>query len=186
MEEARQRLCTFRLDRDWAKGVVVALDRGLPPQEQASPLTVPILRLLGAAMSTVVDFDTVLGLLCALFTLAWVDSFVSLGPEDIQDVGGNKVRVLLSKLMGERRRQRLDPVFERLPTCDGEFCPIWTPLDVVSLCPVRAFRLLRSRALKAGAPRAAQCDTDQALIRRLSHPCHRTGVPQRHHGRDRN
>ena len=44
----------------------------------------------------------------------------------------------LSRLKGERRRQFLDPVFECLPTCAGEFRPIWTPLGVVPLCPVGA------------------------------------------------
>ena len=185
VEEARQRSGDFRLDRDWAKGVVAALERGLPPQEQASPLTVPILRLLGAAVSTDVDFTTVLGLLCAMFTLARVDSFLTLCLDEARDVEGDRVRVRPSRLKGERRREVLDPVFERLPACAGEFRPIWTPLGVVPLCPVRAFRLLRLRARRANAPRVAQCDTDQTLIRRLSHLCRRAGVPQRDPGRDR-
>ena len=186
VEEGRQRACDFRIDRDWAKGVVTALERGLPPQEQASPLTVPVLRRLGAAVSTEVDFDTVLGLLCALFTVARVDSFLTLGPEDVQDEGRDRVRVLLSRLKGERRRECLDPVFERLLDVEGDFRPVWTPLGVIPLCPVRAFRLLRGRAVRAGARRLAQCASDQVLIRRLSHLCRRAGVPQKEPGRDRN
>ena len=184
--EARQRSCSFRLDRDWAKGIDVALEQGLPPQEQASPLTVPIPKLLGAPVSTDVDFVTVLGFLCAMFTVARVDSFLTVRPDDIQDLGGDKVKVLLSRRKGERRRQVLDPVFERLPACAGEFRPVPTPLGVVPLCPVGAFCLLRLRALNAGALGVAQCDTDQTLIRRLSHLCWRAGVPQRDPGRDKN
>ena len=186
VEEARHQPAGFHLDRDWAKGLVTALERGLPPQEQAEPLLIPVLRSLGAAVSTEVDFTTVLGLVCALFTLARVESFLTLCPEDVQDVGRDRVRVRLSRLKGERRRGVVDPVFERLAACAGEFRPIWTPLGVVPLCPVQAFRLLRLRARNVGAPTVAQCDTDQTLIRRLSHLCRRAGVQQRDPGRDRN
>ena len=127
------------------------------------------------------DFDTVLGLVCALFTLARVDCFLTLGPDDIRDMGGGRVQVLLSGLKGERRRQVLDPVFERLPPCAGEFRPLWTPLGVVPLCPVAAFCLLRSRAVGAGAMRAAA----QVCCRRPDHLCERAGVPQRDPGRNR-
>ena len=88
MDESRERRCDFRLDCDWAKRVIVGLERGLAPQEQATPLTVPILRRLGAVVSTVVDFNTVSGLVCAQFTLARMGTFLTLGPDDIQDVGG--------------------------------------------------------------------------------------------------
>ena len=87
VEESRQRRCDFRLDRDWAKRVTVGLERGLPPQEQASPLTVPLLRRMGAVVSTEVDFDTVLALVCALFTLARVGTFLSLKPGDLGTSG---------------------------------------------------------------------------------------------------
>ena len=100
VDEARGRRCDFRLDRDWAKGVIIGLERGLAPQEQASPLSVAVLRLLGAKASTTVDFDTVLGLGCALFTLALVDSFLTLGTDDIKDVSRDKVSVVLCKLKG--------------------------------------------------------------------------------------
>ena len=80
----------------------------------------------------------------------------------------------------------LDPVFERLPACSGDFRPIWTHLRVIPLCPVDAFRLWRSRAVGAGPSRAAQCGADQALIRRLSHLCTVAGIPQRDPGRNRN
>ena len=96
------------------------------------------------------------------------------------------MRVLPSGLKGERRCQFLDPLFERLPTCAWEFRPIWTPLGIVPLCPVSAFRPLRDRAVRAGVLWVAQCDTGQALIRRLSHLCERAGVPQRDPDRNRN
>ena len=84
VDESRERRYDFRLDRDWAKGVIVGLERGLAPQEQAAPLTVPILRRLGAEVSTAVDFNTMLSLVCALFTLARAGTFLTLG----LDVGG--------------------------------------------------------------------------------------------------
>ena len=115
VDESRQRRCDFRLDRDWAKCVIAGVERDLAAQEQAEPLTVPILRRLGAVVATNVYFNTVLGLVCALFTPALVGTFPNLGPDDIQDDRGGKVRVLLSKLKGERRQPVLDPVFERLP-----------------------------------------------------------------------
>ena len=90
-------------------------------------------------MATTTDFDTVLGLVCAIFTLARVDCFLTLLPYDIRDVGRDKVLVVLSGLKGERRRQVLDPVFDRLPQCSGEFAPLWSPQGVVPLCPVTAF-----------------------------------------------
>ena len=185
VDEARERRCSFCLDRDWAKGVIVGLERGLAQQEQASSLTVPVLRLLGAKASTSVDFNTVMGLVCALFTVTRVDFFLTLGTDDIQDVGGDKVRVMLSKLKGERKRQFLDPVCERLPSCAGEFRPILTPAGVIPLCPVGAFCLLRDRAVKAWVSRVAKCNTCQTLIRCLLHLCNRAGFPQHDPGRTR-
>ena len=136
-------------------------------------------------MSTEVDFDTVLALVCALFTLARVGTFLSLKPGDVRDVAGGKVRVLLSQLKGERRRQILDPVFERLAQGSGEFRPIWTHRGVVPLCPVEAFRLLRARASRSGAGNVAQCNSDKQLIRRLSSLCTRARIPQHDPGRNR-
>ena len=93
--------------------------------------------------------------------------------------------VVLGGLKGERRRQVLNPVFDRLPQCTGEFAPLWTPQGVVPLCPVAAFRLLRGRAIGAGAGRAAQCGSADAFCRRLDHLCQTAGVPQRDPGRNR-
>ena len=107
-------------------------------------------------MSTDVHFNTVLSLVCALFTLARVGTFLNLGPDDIQDVKWGKVRVLLSQLKGERRRRVLDTVFERLPASLGELRPIWTHLGAIPLCPVEAFRLLRSRAVEGCRGRLGQ------------------------------
>ena len=137
---ARERGYAFTPDRDWAKGVVVGLERGLAPQEQASPLTIPVIRLLAAKVATTTDFDTVLGLVCAIFTLARVDCFLTLGPDDIRDMGGNKVQVLLSGLKGERRRQVPDPVFECLPQCSGELSPLCCPIVPCGLYPPHSLR----------------------------------------------
>ena len=136
-------------------------------------------------MSTEVDFDTVLALVCALFTLARIGTFLSLKPGDVRDVAGGKVRVLLSQLKGERRRQILDPVFERLARGSGEFRPVWTHRGVVPLCPVEAFRLLRARASRSGAGNVAQCNSGKQLIRRLSSLCTRARIPQHDPGRNR-
>ena len=185
VDESCERRCDFRLDRAWAKGVVVGLEPDLRPREQAAPVTAPIWRRLGAAAHTPVDFITVLGLAGALFTLARADSFLTLGPEDIRDLGPDRVRVVLSRLKGERRQQVLGPVFKRLPTATGEFHPIWTPQGVIPLCPVEAFCLLRARAVREGAACVAQCGLDQMLIRRLSHLCACAQVPQQNPGRNR-
>ena len=53
------------------------------------------------------------------------------------------------------------------------------------MCPVAAFRLLRARAIGAGAGRAAQCGSADAFRRRLDHLCETAGVPQRDPGRNR-
>ena len=87
------------------------------------------------------------------------------------------MRVVLSKLKGERRQRVLDPVFERLPACSDEFRPIWTPLGAVPFCPADAFRLVRSRVVGVGASKVAQCGAEQTLIRRLSHLCKVAGIP---------
>ena len=81
------------------------------------------------------------------------------------------MRVVLNGLKVERTRQCLDPVVERLPPRLGEFCPIWTPVGVVPLCPVEAFRFLRQHALRDWAPRVTQCKDNEALTRHLSHLC---------------
>ena len=185
VDASRERGFTFTPDRAWAKDVSNGLERGLAPQEQASPLTIPIIRRLAAKVTTTTDFDTVLGLVCAIFTLARIDCFLTLSPDDIRDVDGGKIQVVLSGLKGERRLQVLDPVFDRLPQCAGEFAPLWTPQGVVPLCPVAAFRLLRARAVGTGAGRAAQCGSADAFRRRLDHLCERAGVPQRDPGRNR-
>ena len=50
---------------------------------------------------------------------------------------------------------------------------------------VEAFRLLRSRAVGAGASGAAQCGTDQTLIRHLSCLCRKAKIRQHDPGRNR-
>ena len=82
---------------------------------------------MGAVVSTEVDFDTVLALVCALFTLARIGTFLGLKPGDVRDVAGGKVGVRLSQLKDEWRRQILDPVFERLARGSGEFRPVDSP-----------------------------------------------------------
>ena len=53
------------------------------------------------------------------------------------------------------------------------------------MCPVAAFRLLRARAIGAGAGRVAQCGSADVFRRRLDHHCERAGVPQQDPGRNR-
>ena len=53
------------------------------------------------------------------------------------------------------------------------------------MCPVAAFRVLRARAIGAGAGEAAQCGSADTFRRRLDHLCGRAGVPQRDPGRHR-
>ena len=135
------------------KEIIDALERGLPEQEQCEPVTVPLLRRLGEEVTTQTDFLTVLVLLCAMFSVARIDCFLSVAAEHIVDVSDTRTRLVLSGLKGEKRTQHVDPVFERLAVqTKGPLRDIETPLGVLPMCPVRALRLLRERLSEALVP----------------------------------
>ena len=173
------------LPKTFVTDTLNALERGLPPQEQCEPLTIPVLRKLGSAVVTVVDFITVLALVGALFAVARADCFLSLGPDDISDVGPDRVRVSLTKLKGETRQAPLEPVFERFTEQTGDLAPIHTALGVIQLDPVSVFRTLRERARAASAPSVAQCRDYTRFMRCLKDLLSRAGVPPREDGRKR-
>ena len=114
MESTRARGYDLTLPKSWTDGVVKGLERDLPPQEQAAPMTIPLLRRLAAAASSEIDFTLILTLLGAIFCAARSDYFRRLRPEDIQDVSADRVQVVLRHLKGEVRLEVLDPVFNRL------------------------------------------------------------------------
>ena len=171
MEAARDRGFHISLDRKWANGVATGLECGLLHHEQAAPLTVLVLRRLGAAATTEVDFLLVLSLVGVLFSVAQADCFLHLRPQDVQDVGLDRVRGVLCHLKGERRQQFLNPVYERLSLAPpgSDFGPVVTPRGPIGLCPVSVFRLWHTKAVSAGAAKVAQCDSKQQLLRRLDH-----------------
>ena len=70
------------LDRSWVKGLVSGLERGLPVQEQAEPMTVPVMRQLGVLLTTATDLLLLLTLVGTLFSVARADSFIS-GPRTL-------------------------------------------------------------------------------------------------------
>ena len=77
-------------------------------------------------------------------------------------------------LKGERRQHFLDPGSD----------PIVTPRGPIVLCPISIFRLLRSKAVSAGATKVAQCNNKQLLFR-LDHLCDRVQVQQEEPGHNR-
>ena len=78
VEAARGRGFHFSLDKKWADEVATRLERGLPPHEQAAPLTVPVLRQLGVAATKEMYFLLVLSRIGALFSVAQTDCFLHL------------------------------------------------------------------------------------------------------------
>ena len=62
LDEARERGCPLSVDPRWIRGVVAGMERGLPAEEQAEPLTVPVLRTMGAAETTDIDYYLLLTL----------------------------------------------------------------------------------------------------------------------------
>ena len=157
------------LAKYWCNGVVKGLKRNLPPQEQAAPLTIPLLHRLAAAATSQVNFTLVLSPAGAIFCASCSDSFLHLKLEDMQDVSTDKVWVILRHLKGEVRREVVDPVFGPLaPAPSGsEFADLATRLGPMRLCPVEVFRLLQDRALAAGEPYVAQCKSGKKLGRRI-------------------
>ena len=70
MQHAKElgHFCAF--DKAWADSMVVVLQLDMPEHEQASPLTVPVLRRLAWAVTTEKDFVLLLSLVAAVFCVA--------------------------------------------------------------------------------------------------------------------
>ena len=72
-------------------------------------MTISVLRQLSAAVTTATDLLLVRTLVGAIFSVAQADSFISLSPESVIDVGPKperkRVRVVLSHMKGEVRRE---------------------------------------------------------------------------------
>ena len=80
VESARARGHDLLLAKSWCNGVVKGLERDLPQQEQAAPLTIPLMRRLAATATSQIDFTLVLSLLGAIFCAARSDCFLHLRP----------------------------------------------------------------------------------------------------------
>jgi hypothetical protein len=187
VDEAKTQGAAISLSKAWISDTLTALQRGLAPQEQAEPLSIPILRALGRACTTDVDFNLVLSLVCAIFSVARADSFIRLKPAQVKDVAPGRVQVTLGHMKGERRREELTPVFESLPVAflRANFPPLFTPLGEIPLDPVRAFRALRERAVKANSANLAICPTARKMLRRLADLLKAAGIQNASPGRRR-
>ena len=103
LQEARDWGCYVSFDPRWADRVVAGLERDMPEHEQASPLTVPLLRWIGAAVATEKDMVLLLSLVAAIFCVARADCFLHVRPSDIVDIGPDRVQVVLHCLKGTKR-----------------------------------------------------------------------------------
>mmetsp|Transcript_1942 Transcript_1942/g.3811 ORF Transcript_1942/g.3811 Transcript_1942/m.3811 type:complete len:185 (-) Transcript_1942:57-611(-) len=142
----------------------------MPEHEQASPLTVPLLRRIGAAVATEKDMVLLLSLVAAIFCVARADCFLHVRPSDIVDIGPDRVQVVLHCLKGTKRVRTNALVFRRLPSQPpgSHFGPLSTPSGDIVLCPVYVFRLLRRKAMDARQKFVAQCGGYTTVLRRIS------------------
>jgi hypothetical protein len=188
LQEARSRGHYVSFDPRWADRVVAALERDMPEHEQALPLTVPLLRRIGAAVATEKDMLLLLSLIAAVFCVARADCFLHVRPSDIVDLDADRVQVTLYRLKGSRRIRANALVFRRLPSqpLGSHFGPLCTPSGNVVLCPVYVFRLLRQKAVDSRHTYLAQCGGYTTLLRRLQQLFERADVPMRQAGRARN
>ena len=115
LQEARNRGHYVSFDPRWADRVVAALERDMPEHEQALPLTVPLLRRIGAAVATEKDMLLLLSLIAAVFCVARADCFLHVRPSDIVDLDADRVQVTLYRLKGSKRVCANALVFRRLP-----------------------------------------------------------------------
>ena len=90
--------CAF--DKAWADGMVAGLERDMPEHERAMSLTVLVLRRLAAAVATEADFVLLLSLVAAIFCIARADCFLHFRPDDIVDIGVDRVKVIVHDLKG--------------------------------------------------------------------------------------
>ena len=188
LQEARDRGHYVHFDPRWADRVVAALERDMPEHEQASPLLVPLLRQIGAAVATEKDMVLLLSLVAAIFYVARAGCFLHVHPSDIVDLGPDRVQVTLYRLKGSKRVRANALVFRRLPSQPpgSHFGPLCTPSGDVVLCPVYVFRLLRQKAVDARQRYVAQCGGYTTLLRRMALLFGRADVPMRQAGRSRN
>ena len=172
--------CAF--DKWWADGMVAGLKRDMPEHEQASPLTVPVLRQLASAVETDTNFVLLLSLVAAIFGVARADCFLHLCLSDVVDLGPDRVRVNLRHLKGQKRKRTPDPVFRRLPEQGphSHFAPLQTARGEVVPCPVFVFRLFRSKADVVDAEFVAQCKNAsyKAIWRRIDLLFTKAGIEQ--------
>ena len=140
--------CAF--DKAWADGMVAGDERDMSEHEQASPLTVPVLRQLASDVVTDTDFGLLLSLVAAIFCVARADCFLHLRRSDV---------VNLRHLKGHKHKRTLDLVFRRLPAQGphSHFASLQTARGKVVLCPVFVFWLPRSKADVMDAEFVAQC-----------------------------
>ena len=119
--------CAF--DKAWADGMVAGLKRNMQEHEQTTPLTIPVLHQLAAAVVTEADFVLLLSLVAAIFCVARADCFLHLRRDDIVDVRVDRVKVNLHDLKGQKCKRTLAPVFRRpaalLPLCAFADCACW-------------------------------------------------------------
>ncbi len=166
----------------WVNDICTALERGLPPQEQCEPMTVSFFRKLGHAVSTEKDFSTLLCLVGAFFAVARADCFLHCSPHDIALLG-DRVRVTLTNLKGEKRKSALEPVFEPLGALEP--APLTTALGAIRLDPTRVFSALRERAIAAAAATVALTDSYQKMHRQVLHLIQKAGILNEVEGRRR-
>ena len=160
----------------------------MPEHEQASPLTVPLLRRIRAAVSTEKDMVLLLSLVAAIFCVARTDCFLHVRPSDVTDLSPDRVQVVLHCLKGAKRVRTNTLVFRQLPSQPpgSHFGPLSTPSGDIVLCPVYVFRLLRQKAMDARKKFIAQCGSYTTLLRRMALLFERADVPMRQTGRARN
>ncbi|CAD7970839.1 unnamed protein product [Amoebophrya sp. A25] len=139
------------------KEMLNALERGLPDAEQCEPMRFALLSKLAEASETDVDFDIVLALLCSLFLLTRVDSFLSIRYQDVL-CDEDSASVEVSNLKGSKRQKSLTIFFERVAPEDFQIPALRSNKGIVRACPVAAFTLLKARAAERGcAVDAAVC-----------------------------
>ena len=103
MESAPDRgfYCCFI--KTWPDNVVSALKQGPPPHKQIAPLAAPVLRRIGAAAATKVDFVLVLSRIASLFSVPRAHCFLNLQRKDIKDMRLDRVCVFPPRLKGKKR-----------------------------------------------------------------------------------
>ena len=148
-------------------------------------MTIGKLRHWAQHAQTEYDHVLVLALLCAMFSLARADSFLSIRVQDIEDYAPDKVEVHLKKLKWEVRHEEVSMVFERLPPArpGSPLAPIVSPYGSIPLDPVLAFRMYRAWIQKnTHVQRIQVYDT---LLRSIHRLVTQSGMENHRVGRER-